>query len=107
MSQRTGSVSYLTFAAGISLAVYALFFELCDRRGWQTPLFRIFGQNALVAYVVHPMVASGVKPRQTLPARGQSVLVPGRGLLCLLRDLRSIQRLSRAAQALRSALRAD
>jgi predicted acyltransferase len=62
MSQRTGSVSYLTFAAGFSLAVYALFFDLCDRRGWQTGLFRIFGQNALVAYVVHPMVASAVKP---------------------------------------------
>jgi peptidoglycan/LPS O-acetylase OafA/YrhL len=62
MSQRTGSVSYLTFAAGFSLAVYALFFDLCDRRGWQTSLFRIFGQNALVAYVIHPMVASAVKP---------------------------------------------
>jgi hypothetical protein len=62
MSQRTGSISYLTFAAGFSLAVYAVFFELCDRRGWQTALFRIFGQNALVAYVVHPMVASAVKP---------------------------------------------
>jgi len=62
MSQRTGSVSYLTFAAGFSLAVYALFFEICDRRGWQTALFRIFGQNALVAYVIHPMVASAVKP---------------------------------------------
>jgi predicted acyltransferase len=62
MSQRTGSVSYLTFAAGFSLAVYALFFELCDRRGWHTALFRIFGQNALVAYVIHPMVASAVKP---------------------------------------------
>jgi len=62
MSQRIGSVSYLTFAAGFSLAVYALFFEICDRRGWQSPLFRIFGQNALVAYVIHPMVASAVKP---------------------------------------------
>jgi predicted acyltransferase len=62
MSQRIGSVSYLTFAAGLSLAVYALFFELCDRRGWQTALFRIFGQNALVAYLIHPMVASAVKP---------------------------------------------
>jgi predicted acyltransferase len=62
MSQRTGSVSYLTFATGFSLAVYAVFFELCDRRGWQSALFRIFGQNALVAYVIHPMVASAVKP---------------------------------------------
>jgi predicted acyltransferase len=62
MSQRTGSVSYLTFAAGFSLAVYALFFELCDRRGWQTALFRIFGQNALVAYMIHPMVSTAVRP---------------------------------------------
>ena len=62
MSQRTGSVSYLTFGAGFSLAVYSLFFALCDRQGWQTALFRIFGQNALVAYVIHPMVAGAVKP---------------------------------------------
>jgi predicted acyltransferase len=62
MSQRTGSASYLTFAAGFSLAVYTFFFQLCDRRGWQTALFRIFGQNALIAYVIHPMVASAVKP---------------------------------------------
>jgi hypothetical protein len=62
MSQRTGSASYLTFAAGFSLAVYALFFELCDRRGLSSSLFRIFGQNALVAYVIHPMVADAIKP---------------------------------------------
>ena len=31
MSQRTGSVSYLTFASGVSLAVYALFVILCDQ----------------------------------------------------------------------------
>ncbi len=62
MSQRTGSVAYLTFAAGFSLAVYAVFFAICDGTGWQTSLFRIFGQNALVAYVIHPMVASAVKP---------------------------------------------
>jgi predicted acyltransferase len=62
MSQRTGSVSYLTFAAGFSLAVYALCFEICDRRGWQTALFQIFGQNALVAYVIHSMVSDAVKP---------------------------------------------
>ena len=49
MSHATGSVSYLMFAAGFSLAVYAVCFELCDRRGWQTALFGIFGQNALVA----------------------------------------------------------
>ena len=62
MSQRTGSVSYLTFAAGFSLAVYALFVLLCDLGGLRVGLFRTFGQNALAAYIVHPMVAGAVKP---------------------------------------------
>ena len=62
MSQRTGSVAYLTFSTGFSLAVYALFVLLCDRWGWQSALFRIFGQNALAAYIIHPMVASAIKP---------------------------------------------
>ncbi|CEF48405.1 unnamed protein product [uncultured bacterium] len=62
MSQRTGSVSYLTFAAGLSLAVYALFAVICDGAGAQSALFRLFGQNALAAYIFHPIVASAVKP---------------------------------------------
>jgi peptidoglycan/LPS O-acetylase OafA/YrhL len=62
MSQRTGSVAYLTFSAGLSLAVYIVFVGICDRWGWQSSLFRIFGQNALAAYILHPMVASASKP---------------------------------------------
>jgi predicted acyltransferase len=62
MSQRAGSVSYLTFSSGVSLAVYAFFVLICDQWGWQFSLFRIFGQNALAAYIIHPMVASAVKP---------------------------------------------
>jgi predicted acyltransferase len=62
MSQRTGSVSYLTFGAGFSLAVYALFAYLCDRREYRSSLFRIYGRNALAAYIIHPMVAGAVKP---------------------------------------------
>jgi predicted acyltransferase len=62
MSQRTGSVSYLTFAAGFSLAVYALFVVACDIRGFRSWLFRIYGQNALAAYILHTMVAGAVKP---------------------------------------------
>ena len=62
MSQRTGSVSYQTFAAGFSLAVYALFVLLCDRGSLRVGLFRTFGQNALAAYIVHPMVAGAVRP---------------------------------------------
>ncbi len=62
MSQRTGSVSYLTFAAGFSLAVYALFVVFCDRLGVELAVFRIFGQNALAAYIIHPIVAGAIKP---------------------------------------------
>ncbi|WP_435009100.1 hypothetical protein P12x_000350 [Tundrisphaera lichenicola] len=62
MSQRTGSVSYLTFAAGFSLATYALFVVLCDRWNFQSPIFRAFGRNALAAYVLHGLVAGAIKP---------------------------------------------
>src|SRR5208283_3371006 len=40
MSQRTGSASYQTFAAGFSLAVYALFVFFCDRGGLQIEIGR-------------------------------------------------------------------
>ncbi len=62
MSQRTGSVSYLVFSAGFSLAVYGLFVLLCDRWGHQSAVFRIFGQNALAAYIIHGMVMGAIKP---------------------------------------------
>lgn len=62
MSQRTGSVSYQTFAAGFSLAVYALFVILSDLGSLHIGLFRTFGRNALAAYVLHEMVAGAIKP---------------------------------------------
>lgn len=62
MSQRAGSVSYLTFAAGFSLAVDALFVAACDVGGLRLKLFGIFGRNALAAYILHPLVASAIKP---------------------------------------------
>ena len=60
MSQRSGSVSYLTFAAGFSLAVFVLFHLACDRLGWQLGLFRTLGTNALAAYVLGGMVDRAV-----------------------------------------------
>src|SRR5428012_17493 len=33
MSQRSGSISYLTFGAGLSMALYGLFFVLADMIG--------------------------------------------------------------------------
>ncbi len=56
MSQRAGSLSYLTFATGFSLAAYALFVWLCDRRRWQWSLFSVFGANALAAYLLHSLL---------------------------------------------------
>jgi predicted acyltransferase len=62
MSQRTGSTSYLTFSAGFSLAVYALFVLACDLGHFESRVFRTFGVNALAAYIIHPLVAGAVKP---------------------------------------------
>ena len=62
MSQRAGSVSYLTFAAGFSIAVFAAFVVVADWLKLRFGVFRTFGRNALATYLVHPMVYSAVKP---------------------------------------------
>src|SRR5690606_33906679 len=68
MSQRAGTLSYLTFSAGFALFVYAMFYIACDVLGLQLGLFRTFGTNALVAYVLHSMVAGAVHPFMTRDA---------------------------------------
>ena len=62
MSQRAGTLSYLTFSAGFSLAVYLLFYLACDWGKLQLPFFRTFGTNALAAYVLHDLVGNAVQP---------------------------------------------
>jgi predicted acyltransferase len=62
MSQRTGSVFYMAFSAGFSLAIYALFVAMCDERRFRSTTFRAFGRNALAAYILHELVATAVKP---------------------------------------------
>jgi hypothetical protein len=62
MSQRAGTVSYHTFAAGLSLALYAAFFIVCDVWTWQLGVFRTLGTNALVGYILHSMVDGAVSP---------------------------------------------
>jgi predicted acyltransferase len=62
MSQRAGSVSYLTFGAGFSLALYAAFVLLCDLGGWQAGVFRTFGSNALAGYILHELVSEAIQP---------------------------------------------
>ena len=53
MSQRAGSVTYLTFGAGLSFALYAAFVWASDRHGLQIGLWRTLGSNALAGYVIH------------------------------------------------------
>jgi predicted acyltransferase len=62
MSQRAGTLSYLTFCAGFSLIVYMLFHFVCDKRHWEIGLFRVFGTNALIAYILHSMIIDATQP---------------------------------------------
>jgi predicted acyltransferase len=62
MSQRAGSVSYLTFGAGFSLAVYLLFVVACDWNGWQLGVLRTLGINALAGYIIHALVDEAISP---------------------------------------------
>ena len=62
MSQRAGTLTYLTFSAGFSLLVFVLFYLVCDVGKLQLPFFRTFGTNALVAYILHSMVSEAVQP---------------------------------------------
>jgi surface polysaccharide O-acyltransferase-like enzyme len=62
MNQQAGSLSYLTFGAGFSMAIYALFVWACDVRGFQTGVLRTLGTNALAGYVIHGLVDRMIKP---------------------------------------------
>jgi predicted acyltransferase len=62
MSQRAGSASYLVFTAGLSFVVYAIFVVACDIGRLRIGIFRTLGSNALVAYIIHPMVFGLIKP---------------------------------------------
>jgi predicted acyltransferase len=62
MSQRAGSVSYMTFSAGFSLALYALFVLACDQGSLQIGLLRTLGTNALAGYLLHELVNNAIRP---------------------------------------------
>lgn len=61
MSQRSGSLTYTLFGAGVSLAVLAVFVFACDVGRLRVGMFRTFGSNALISYVIHEVVFSSVK----------------------------------------------
>jgi predicted acyltransferase len=62
MSQRAGSLSYLTFAAGLSAALYALFILACDVGSVHLGVLRTLGTNALAGYIIHGLVDRALKP---------------------------------------------
>lgn len=75
MSQRSGSVTYLSFSAGFALASYVAFVLAIDVGGLRVGLFGTLGRNALAAYILHPMVASAVKPYLPRDAPGAVVAI--------------------------------
>jgi predicted acyltransferase len=62
MSQRAGSLSYLTFAAGFSFVVLAGFVVISDLKNVRLTIFTDLGQNAFAAYVIHSMVMVVMDP---------------------------------------------
>ena len=61
MSQKAGSCSYLIFAAGFSLAVYAICVLCCDLGQWEWDVFRTFGLNPLAAYILADLPGATVR----------------------------------------------
>lgn len=62
MSQRVSGPAYLVFSAGFGLMVFQLFRLVCDNLGWRSSIFHTLGINALAGYILHPLVASKIKP---------------------------------------------
>jgi predicted acyltransferase len=62
MSQRGGTISYTTFAAGCSLVLFALFLWVCDSCKWQSGVFRTLGTNSLAAYILHGVASWTISP---------------------------------------------
>ena len=62
MSQRCASLSYTTFAAGVSLVLFALFLWACDQKQWRLGIFRTLGTNSLAAYILHDIGSWVISP---------------------------------------------
>lgn len=67
MSQRAGTLSYLTFSAGFSLLIYAIFLWLADVKGIRIGLFRTLGVNALAGYILADFTGTFVKHSLATP----------------------------------------
>jgi predicted acyltransferase len=53
MDKRVVTLTFTLFATGFAMAVYGVFVLACDRAGWKLDVFRMLGQNPLLAYILH------------------------------------------------------
>src|SRR5262249_42901722 len=60
MSRHLGTPPFHLFATGLALGVLALFVRCCDVEGVQVGVLRTFGQNPLLAYILHMSVGGAV-----------------------------------------------
>ncbi|WP_417731499.1 heparan-alpha-glucosaminide N-acetyltransferase domain-containing protein [Rosistilla oblonga] len=60
MDKRVVTQSFIWFSIGMTCVVYAMFVLACDLGSLRVGLFTLFGQNALIAYVIHHPVAEMV-----------------------------------------------
>lgn len=90
MSQRSGNLSYPTFAAGLSLLLFAGFLWACDGRGWSLGIFRTLGTNSLAAYILHDIAGWTVAP--WFPESSSSVLLTLTGFACFTASVYAVCR---------------
>jgi len=62
MSKRLVSGSFVVFSTGFVFVGLGIFILLCDRGHVEVSVFRILGQNALAAYLLHYLVATALAP---------------------------------------------
>ena len=82
MSQRSGNLSYPTFAAGVSLIIYALCLWLCDGRGLRLGFFRTLGTNSLAAYILHDIAGWIISTTNYFPEKSSSAIMAMVGFAC-------------------------
>ena len=61
MDKRAVTITFTLFGTGLAFALYSLFVLACDVGGWGLGLFRMLGQNPLVAYLLHYPVERTVR----------------------------------------------
>ncbi len=83
MSQRAGSLSYLVFAAGFSLMIFAGFAWACELHGWRLGLFRTFGVNALAGYLLADLTSPIAQRLFTLEKTSPAISVSAAFLMHL------------------------